>query len=72
MENTPMQRREAVARILQIHLGNYPEHVIAQAIREAWRVLTDEPRSARRAILAGKRLAQARMAGTRYSEPGAA
>jgi hypothetical protein len=48
---------------LKIHLRDYPEHVIAQAVRAACRVLTAEPGSAHRAILAGERYAQARMAG---------
>lgn len=62
-----MRRRAAIGRLLKIHLRGYPDHVVAQAIREAGRVLTAEPGSAHRAILAGERHAQARMAGRRDS-----
>jgi hypothetical protein len=63
------RRHAAIARLLKIHLQSYPEHVIAQAIREAWKVLTLEPHSAHRAISAGERHAQARMARTRGCGP---
>lgn len=60
----PLARRsDAVARLLKIHLRQYPEHVVAQAVREARRVLTVQPGSAHRAIVAGEQHARARMAG---------
>lgn len=66
------RRLDAISRLLKIHLKDYPEHVIAQAVREATKVLTADPRSAYRAITAAERLAQARMADTRHSGPNAA
>jgi hypothetical protein len=56
-------RRDAVARLLKIQLRNYPEHVIAQAVRVAHDTLTADPGSAFRAIVAAEKHAQARMAG---------
>lgn len=56
------RRRKAIERLLKIQLQNYPEHVVAQAIRVADKALTADPASAFRAILAGEQHAQARMA----------
>jgi hypothetical protein len=59
---TPIvRRRKAVTRLLKIHLRDYPEHVVAQAVRAACGVLTAQPGSAHRAILAGERYAKERM-----------
>jgi hypothetical protein len=66
------RRRDAVARLLKILLQDYPEHVIAQAIRQAAEVLSADPGSAHRAIQAAEQLAQARMAGTPKAGPEAA
>ena len=69
MVTTPqlVRRRAAVAWLLKIHLQDYPEHVVAQAIAEARKVLTTERSSAHRAILVGERHAQAE---TRMAVPG--
>ncbi len=67
----PLARRsDAVARLLKIHLRHYPEHVVAQAAREARRVLTVQPGSAHRAIVAGEQYARARMVGHPWSGRG--
>lgn len=66
------RRREAVTRLLKILLQDYPEHVVAQAVREASMMLSADPGSAHRAIRAAEQLAQARMAGTRQAGPEAA
>lgn len=55
------RRRDAITRLLKIHLRNYPEHVVAQAIREAGKVLSADPTSACRAIRAGELYAWTRM-----------
>lgn len=56
------RRRKAIGRLLKIQLRDYPEHVVAQAIRVADKALTADPASAFRAIQAGEQHAQARMA----------
>lgn len=59
---TLTRRRDAIAGLLKLELWNYPEHVVAQAVREAGRVLKRDPFSAYRAIRAGEELAARRMA----------
>lgn len=56
------RRRKAIERLLRIQLRDYPEHVVAQAIRVADTALTADPGSAFRAIQAGEQHALSRMA----------
>ena len=56
------RRRKAIERLLKIQLRDYPEHVVAQAVRVADKALIADPTSAFRAIQAGEQHAQARMA----------
>jgi hypothetical protein len=64
-----VRRCAAVAQLLKIHLQDYPEHVVAQAIAEARKVLITERRSAHRAILVGERHAQTRVAVPGHRDP---
>jgi len=40
------RRGDAITRLLKIQLRNYPEHVVAQAIRKAHQMLTSDPNPA--------------------------
>ncbi len=58
-------RRKAFVEVFRIFLASYPEHVIAQAARKAWEILSAEPHAIHRAILVGEWHAKARMAAVR-------